>query len=96
MAAWRRLLGLYDTEPIKKLPGMTEIIEQARREWLYAQEYYNMVTDPDLVDYAVFLIKAAERKYVYLLRKARVEGVTYPGGVSISAIIESGAVRRVL
>ncbi|NLA59470.1 MAG: YaaL family protein [Firmicutes bacterium] len=47
------------------------LIEQARQEWLSAQAYFDSVEDPDLVDYAVYSVEAAERKYMYLLKKAK-------------------------
>jgi len=61
----------------KPQPSMAEIVEQARREWVNAQNYYNEVSDTDLVDHAVYMMQAAEKKYMYLLKKARREGVTY-------------------
>ncbi|MBP2645154.1 MAG: hypothetical protein H6Q75_594 [Firmicutes bacterium] len=60
----------------QELP-LAEAVEQARQEWIYAQNYYNSVLDADLVDHAVYLLKAAEKKYVYLMKKARSQGVTY-------------------
>ncbi|HWR44271.1 YaaL family protein [Sporomusa sp.] len=97
MVAWRRLLGLWDTEQTgaKGMPGLAEVVDQARRDWLYAQSYYNSVTDSDLIDYAIYLSKACERRYIYLLRKARQEGVRCPGGVSLTQITEAGTIRRV-
>ena len=56
---------------------MPELIEQARREWQDAQEYYNNFTDNDLIDHAAFRIQAAEKRYVYLMKKAREEGIVY-------------------
>lgn len=56
---------------------MPELIEQARREWQDAQDYYNIVTDIDLIDHAAFRIQAAEKRYVYLMKKARQEGLIY-------------------
>lgn len=47
------------------------LIEQARQEWLSAKAYFDSVDDPDLVDYAVYSVEAAERKYMYLLKKAK-------------------------
>ncbi|MDR3566365.1 MAG: YaaL family protein [Negativicutes bacterium] len=72
------LAGLIDNDPIPVAPiqALPEAIEQARREWLNAQNYYNSVSDSDLVDHAVYLMQAAEKKYIYLLKKARREGVT--------------------
>ncbi len=51
-------------------------VEQARREWLEAQDYYDAVSDPDLVDYAVHMMQAAEKKYMFLLKAARARGIT--------------------
>jgi len=75
----RMLASLIDNESVSKLAvqGLPEAIEQARREWQNAQNYYNSVSDTDLVDHAVYLLQAAEKKYIYLLKKARREGVTF-------------------
>ena len=56
---------------------MPELIEQARREWQDAQDYYNTVSDNDLIDHAAFRIQAAEKRYVYLMKRARHEGLVY-------------------
>ena len=48
-----------------------DLIEQARREWLAAKAYFENVSEPELVDHAIYLVEAAEKKYMYLLRKAR-------------------------
>ena len=95
MFAWRRLLGLGDNEQTsgKKLVNLVEVADQARRDWLYAQYYYKTVTDPDLIEYATYLIKAYERKYIYLIKRARQEGIRYPNCVSLSEIIETKTVR---
>lgn len=53
-------------------------IDNARREWLLAYSYFNQVSDPDLVDMAIYSIEAAEKKYVYLLKLAKLKGVTIP------------------
>lgn len=66
-----------DQVPVAAMPAIPEAVEQARREWLAAQRYYNSVSDSDLVDHAVYLMQAAEKKYIYLLKKARSEGITY-------------------
>ena len=78
--AWTQkiIASLVDNEPPPDAtPALAETVEQARREWQYAQNYYNSVSDSDLVDHAVYLMQAAEKKYMYLLKKARREGVTY-------------------
>ena len=39
-------------------------------EWKAAAEYFQSVTDPELVDYAVYGMEAAQKRYIYLLRAA--------------------------
>lgn len=65
-----------DVEP-KPLPSLSVAVEEARQEWLNAQYYYNTVSDQDLIDHAVYLMQAAEKKYIYLLKQARDAGVVY-------------------
>lgn len=64
-----------ETLPAVRYQPLHEQLEQARHEWLSAQNYYNNVSDADLVDYAAYLIQAAEKKYTYLLKRARHEGL---------------------
>jgi hypothetical protein len=52
-------------------PGLRDSVEQAKREWLCARSFFDQVTDPDLVDFAIFQVKAAEKRYMYLLSQAR-------------------------
>ena len=59
----------------KPLPSLPVVVEEARREWINAQYYYNTVSDLDLIDHAVYLMQAAEKKYMYLLKQARRAGV---------------------
>ncbi|MGM0369331.1 MAG: DUF2508 family protein [Bacillota bacterium] len=49
-------------------PKLEEKIEEARVEWKKARKYFDIVSDPDLVDHAIYLLGAAERKYEYLLK----------------------------
>ncbi len=56
---------------------MPEVIELARLEWQDAQDYYTTVTEEDLIDHAAYRIRAAEKRYMYLIKKARQEGINY-------------------
>lgn len=56
---------------------LTKAIEEAKQDWYWAKTYFNFVSDHDLVDYAIYRIDAAEKKYMYLLKKARQEGLRY-------------------
>lgn len=50
-----------------------EAVEEARLEWKNAHSYFQNVSDPELVDHAVHLLAAAEKKYSYLLHRMRCE-----------------------
>ncbi|HEY8343891.1 MAG TPA: DUF2508 family protein [Bacillota bacterium] len=51
------------------------LVEEARQEWKSAREYFNTVTEPDLIDHAIYALEAAEKRFVYLLKKIREEQV---------------------
>ncbi|SHK27968.1 Protein of unknown function [Anaerobranca californiensis DSM 14826] len=51
--------------------SIMELVEEAKREWLAAKEYFENVSDPDLIDYAIHSIKATEKRYNYLLKKVK-------------------------
>lgn len=46
-------------------------IERAKREWDQTQMIFDWANDPEMVDYAIYAMGAAERKYMYLLNKAK-------------------------
>ena len=61
--------------PQAKSPAINLIdeVEQARLEWQLARRFFESVTDPDLIDYAIYNLQASERRYAYLLKLARQE-----------------------
>lgn len=68
------LLGLGRNK--SQLPDLETAVVEARNEWLTAQRFFECVSEPDLVDQAIYSIEAAERKYMYLLRLAKARGVS--------------------
>lgn len=80
---FRKFLGLFRLRDSlissMKLPSLIDDLEQARREWRHASLYFNNVTDPDLIDYAIFYMDAAEKKYIYLLKQAKEVGFNTEG-----------------
>ncbi len=58
------------------LPSLADSVEHAREEWLGSRAYFDTVSDPDLVDHAIYMMEAAEKRYIYLLKKAREAGIT--------------------
>lgn len=54
-----------------KLEQLADAIKEAKEEWWAAERLFAEVTDPDLVDQAIYMMEAAERKYMYLWKLAR-------------------------
>ncbi len=83
MRGWLKMLALLtgeilpaaESNPVRPEPDILTLADQARQEWDSARAYFNSVTDPDLIDHAIFLLEAAEKKYVYLFKQARAQGV---------------------
>ena len=64
---WRRL-----REPDVPRPGWErDQVAEAFREWKAVEDYFQQVSDPRLVDHAIYLLKAAEEKYRLCLIRAR-------------------------
>jgi hypothetical protein len=60
------------TEEHKEL---IKAIEEAREEMESASQYFETVSAPPLVDYAIHLEDAARTKFMYLLNEAKLAGV---------------------
>lgn len=53
-----------------------EILESLRNvhnEWQEKEKFFQEVTDPDLVDVAIYELEASKMKYAYLLKKLKEE-----------------------
>ena len=50
-------------------------INEAMEEWENATAYFEIVNDPKLVDYAIYLEAAAKSRYTYLIGEARERGI---------------------
>lgn len=46
-------------------------IKAAHADWQRAEAMFHEVTDPDLVDHAIYDVMAAKMKYIYLLKTAK-------------------------
>lgn len=69
---YRQLRGYWlDERTDMKIPALLIEVERAKKDWIFAQSYFREVTDEDLIEYAAYAIKAAEKKYLYLLKQAR-------------------------
>ena len=52
------------------------MVFKAKQEMLDAQCYFDSVTDPELVDHAIYKMEAAKSQYVYLLKLAKSKGLS--------------------
>lgn len=73
---WRRLTNWLrgrqpEPEEQDEYAKLREEIELAREEWAIAQKHIDYVSDPELIDHAIYYLEAAERKYGFLLREAK-------------------------
>lgn len=50
-----------------------EAVRRAHLEWTCAREYFDSVSDPDLVEYAAYRVTAAEKIYMHLLKQCQRE-----------------------
>lgn len=65
------LRGQKQEEEPTELEKLQVEIEQAREEWAIARQHIDHVSDPELIDHAIYYLEAAERKYGFLLREAK-------------------------
>lgn len=51
------------------------LVEEARQEWVWSNKLVQEAIDDDLIDRAIYYRGAAERRYMYLLKKAAQENI---------------------
>lgn len=68
---WDHIKCFYMGTSTARQPQVLLELERARQEWQTALQVFNEISDPELIDYAVFNLKAAEKKYGYYLKNAR-------------------------
>lgn len=51
------------------------LVDKAHSEWRAAEQFFENVSDPDLIDHAIYKMEAAKSRYRYLLKKAKEEGI---------------------
>ncbi|OFI04980.1 hypothetical protein CLOACE_19940 [Clostridium acetireducens DSM 10703] len=55
----------------KSKKNLIKAIDEAREELILAQNYFDSVKEPNLIDYAIYREQAARLKYIYLLNQAK-------------------------
>ncbi|MGI6405841.1 MAG: DUF2508 family protein [Syntrophaceticus sp.] len=70
----RSLTKVFRSRERNKYNDEYQALAEAHRDWLAARNYFEHVTDPDLVDFAILSLQAAEKRYEYLWKKMKENG----------------------
>ena len=63
-------LGIRDAQE-EALDEFFMSLHKAQQEMYDAQNFFDNVTDPELVEHAIYKMEAAKTKYAYLLKQAK-------------------------
>ena len=61
-------------------------LEEAKLEWESSKEYFQVVDDPKLVDYAIYREDQSKSRYIYFLLEARRKDVTIDASYMIEEL----------
>ena len=70
--------ALYLRVPSSEEQALEEFfasLNKAHQEIDDAENFFNNVVDPELVDHAIYKMEAAKSKYCYLLKQAKEKGI---------------------
>jgi hypothetical protein len=67
--------GVYEDPGSHEDQELIRCVQLAMEEWNQAEKFFESVSEPDLIDYAIFRIEACKKRYQYLLKKAKEKGV---------------------
>jgi hypothetical protein len=69
--AYIQQVKLQTTEIKKDKESLLDEIKHAQLDWLYAQSQYEEAVDFEKIEYAVYYLMAAEKKYGLLINQAK-------------------------
>lgn len=69
------LQGVMETPSDRENQELIGYVKDAMEEWNRAEKYFESVSEPDLIDYAIYRIEASKKRYMYLLKQAKEKGV---------------------
>ncbi len=72
--AWEHLL--LREEVVNKEISNEEMLNEAHQKLTEARNLFARVDDPEMIDYAIFNLKAAEKRYNYLIKIMKKENCT--------------------
>ncbi len=70
----RQLLELSDNRAVEPVINEERLLEEALQELVEARSLFMQVQEPEMIDYAIFHLKAAEQRYDYLIRGIKIRG----------------------
>lgn len=62
---------MLGTKQKKKDENKMQYLEKALAYWKDAQNYFENVSDPDLIEFAIYDMKAAQQRYEYMVKCAK-------------------------
>ncbi len=69
------LLDGVRTREMDSEEELYRVIVRAKQEMQDAENFFDNVSDPELVDHAIYKMEAAKSQYVYLLKQAKAKGM---------------------
>lgn len=73
---WGKALGflvINDDPAGKSILTDEELLDEAGMELNQARNLFTQAEDPEMIDYAIFHLNAAEQRYDYLLRRIKAQ-----------------------
>ncbi|HZJ76511.1 MAG TPA: YaaL family protein [Oscillospiraceae bacterium] len=62
-------------QKIDESEELVQCVIKAHEEWQNAEIFFHSVSDPDLIDHAIYRLEASKARYIYLLKQAKIKGV---------------------
>jgi hypothetical protein len=72
ITCWRYAIMMFRNDNVEVQEYMQQA-KKAKSDWEAAQNFFNNVSDPDLIDFAIYDLEASRRKYLYLMKKIRIQ-----------------------
>ena len=66
---------IEDAKRKQKTREFVALVNKAKEDWQDALNYFEHVTDPDLIELAIYRIEATRTFYMYLLKEAKRQGI---------------------
>lgn len=69
-----KIMALFGRERTQQNEELTQLygqVYEAWENWQNAERYFMFASDPELIDYAIYLVEATRRFYMYMLKKVQ-------------------------